>query len=135
MPLTPYLFFNGRCDEALQFYKEAIGAKVDALMRYKEAPDQSQIAPEQKEKVMHSAFHIGDAQLFASDGHCTGTLQFEGFGLALNARDVAEAGKLFEALGEGGQVKAPLSETFFAKSFGVVDDKFGVTWMVLAYDD
>lgn len=131
MQLTPYLFFNGRCDEALKFYEGAIGAKVDALMRFKEAPDESPVSPDNKEKVMHSAFHVGKTEVFASDGYCSGALDFQGFGLALTAKDVADAERLFEALSVGGQVQAPLSNTFFAERFGVVADKFGVTWMVL----
>ncbi|MFD0988171.1 VOC family protein [Methyloligella solikamskensis] len=131
MHVTPYLFFDGRCEEALRFYEETVGAKVDALMRFKDAPDQSQVSPENKEKVMHSAFHVGETEVFASDGFCTGQSEFRGFSLALTAKDDEEAERLFANLQEGGEVRAPIAETFFASRFGIVADKFGVAWMVL----
>lgn len=130
--VQPYLFFDGKCEEALEFYKSTIGAKVDMLMRFKEAPDQSQMQPNTGEKVMHAAFHVGTTQVLASDGHCAGKPSFQGFGLALNAKDDAEAEKLFTAVGKGGQVMQPLTKTFFASKFGMVADKFGIMWMVIA---
>ncbi len=133
MNVQPYLSFEGRAQEAIEFYKGAIGAKVDVIMHFKDAPPdvQSQMSPESKDKVMHAAFHIGDTQVMASDGRCTGKPSFSGISLTLNAADNAEAEKLFGALGRGGQVTMPMSETFFAHRFGIVADKFGVTWMVL----
>jgi PhnB protein len=130
--VQPYLFFDGKCEEALEFYKGAIGAKVDMMMRFKEAPDQSQMQPNTGEKVMHAAFHVGTTQVLASDGHCAGKPSFQGFGLALNAQNDAEAEKLFTAVGNGGQVLQPLTKTFFASKFGMVADKFGIMWMVIA---
>jgi len=130
--VQPYLFFDGKCEEALDFYKGAIGAKVDMMMRFKEAPDQSQMQPNTGEKVMHAAFHVGTTQVLASDGHCAGKPSFQGFGLALNAKNDAEAEKLFAAVGNGGQVLQPLTKTFFASKFGMVADKFGIMWMVIA---
>ena len=130
--VQPYLFFDGKCDEALEFYKSAIGAKVDMLMRFKESPDQSHIPPGAAEKVMHASFHVGNTQIMASDGHCAGKPTFQGFGLSLNAKDDAEAEKLFAAVGKGGQVQQPLTKTFFASKFGMVADKFGIMWMVIA---
>jgi len=130
--VQPYLFFDGKCEEALDFYKGAIGAKVDMMMRFKEAPDQSQMQPNTSEKVMHAAFHVGSTQVLASDGHCAGKPSFQGFGLALNAKNDAEAEKLFAAVGNGGQVLQPLTKTFFASKFGMVADKFGIMWMVIA---
>ena len=132
MHVQPYLFFDGRCEEALDFYKKTLGAKVDALTRFKEAPDQSMVSPDNREKVMHSAFHIGDTQVLASDGRCMGKPNFQGFSLTITAKDNAEAERLFGTLGDGGQVQMPMSETFFASRFGVVADKFGVGWMVMA---
>ncbi|SEO70296.1 PhnB protein [Rhodospirillales bacterium URHD0017] len=130
--VQPYIFFDGKCEEALEFYKGAIGAKVDMMMRFKEAPDQSQMQPNTGEKVMRAAFHVGTTQVLASDGHCAGKPSFQGFGLALNAKNDAEAEKLFTAVGKGGQVLQPLTKTFFASKFGMVADKFGIMWMVLA---
>ena len=130
--VQPYLFFDGKCEEAIEFYKGAIGAKVDTMMRFKEAPDQSQMQPNTGEKVMHAAFHVGTTQVLASDGHCAGKPSFQGFGLALNAKNDAEAEKLFASVGNGGQVLQPLTKTFFASKFGMVADKFGIMWMVIA---
>jgi PhnB protein len=131
MQVQPYLFFDGRCDEALEFYKKAIGAKVDMLMRFKDAPDQSMISPGSHDKVMHAAVHIGDTQVLMSDGRCLGKPNFQGFALTITAPDAAEGERRFNALGEGGQVQMPLAETFFAARFGMVADKFGVGWMIL----
>jgi PhnB protein len=132
MQVQPYLFFDGRCDEAIEFYKKALGAEVDMLMRFKDAPDQSMVSPESRDKVMHCAFHIGDTQVLASDGRCMGKPNFQGFALAVTAKDSADAERLFGALSDGGQVQMPMSETFFASRFGMVADKFGAGWMVLA---
>ena len=133
MNVQPYISFEGRAAEAIEFYKGAVGATVDMVMHFKDAPPemQAQMSPDSKDKVMHAAFHIGDTQVMASDGQCTGKANFSGISLTLNAADDAEAEKLFGALGKGGQVTMPMSETFFAHRFGVVADKFGVSWMVI----
>jgi PhnB protein len=134
MNVQPYLSFEGRAQEAIDFYKGAVGAKVDMVMLFKEAPPemQAQMSPDSKDKIMHAAFKIGDTQVLASDGRCTGKASFSGINLTLNAADNAEAEKLFGALSKGGQVTMPMSETFFAHRFGMCSDKFGVGWMVLA---
>ena len=132
MQIEPYLFFEGRTEEALEFYKSKLGAKVEFLMRYKDNPDPKYNPPNSGEKVMHSCFRIGDTQVMASDGNCTGKPSFQGFSLTFNAADEADAKRRFQALAEGGQVNLPLSETFFAKSFGMVADRFGLNWMVMA---
>lgn len=132
MQIEPYLFFEGRTEEALEFYKTRLGAKVEFLMRYKENPDPKYNPPNSDDKVMHSLFRIGDAKVMASDGNCSGKPSFQGFSLTFNAADEADAKRRFNALAEGGQVNLPLSETFFAKSFGMVADRFGVNWMVMA---
>lgn len=132
MRIEPYLNFNGRCDEAIEFYKKAVGAEVTMLMRFKESPDQSQNTPGTEEKVMHSALRIGETTVMASDGRCTGAASFQGVTLSLSVANDAEANRLFKALGEGGQVQMPLTKTFFASSFGMLADKFGVGWMVIA---
>jgi len=130
--VEPYLMFEGRTEEALQFYQQKLGAKVEAIIRFKENPEPKYNPPNSDEKVMHSLFRIGDAQIMASDGNCTGKPGFQGFALTLNAANAAEAKQRFNALAEGGKVQMPLNETFFAKSFGMVADRFGVNWMVLA---
>jgi PhnB protein len=135
MAVTPYLFLDGRCEEAIEFYKKTLGAKVEMMMRFKESPEPSKPGmhpPGSDNKIMHSCFRIGDTQVMASDGRCTGKPEFKGFALSVNAKDEAEADRMFAALGEGGQVQMPLAKTFFAKRFGMVADKFGVGWMIIA---
>jgi PhnB protein len=131
MQVQPYLMFDGRTEEALNFYKSKLGAEVSMMMRFKEAPDQSMCAPGSGEKVMHSCFRIGDTAVMASDGDCKGKTSFQGFALALSAANPAEAERLFNALSDGGQVQQPLIETFFSPRFGMVADRFGVSWMVV----
>jgi PhnB protein len=132
MPIQPYLFFNGRCDEAIEFYQKALGAEVMMLMRFKQMPDQSMVRPETAEKVMHARLRIGDAIVLASDGMCTGEQQkFEGFSLTLSTSSAEEVDRAFNALAEGGQVRMPLDKTFFSPCFGMLTDKFGVGWIIL----
>jgi len=114
MQVQPYLFFDGRCEEALEFYKKAIGAKVDTLMRWKDSPDKSMATPANADKVMHASFQIGDTTVMASDGRNEGKPNFHGFALSIAARNEAEADKMFAALGEGGQVTMPMTKTFFS---------------------
>lgn len=131
MPVQPYLFFEGRAEEALQFYVQAVGAEITVLMRYKESPDPAGCPPGSAEKIMHANLRIGDGMVMASDGRCSGQTHFQGFGLSLPAKDPIEAKKFFDALAEGGRVEMPLAKTFFSESFGVLVDRFGVTWMVM----
>ena len=132
MNVEPYLFFDGRCEQALEFYRQALGAQVEAVIRYKENPEPKYNPPNSDDKVMHALFRIGDTKIMASDGNCQGKPSFQGFSLTLNAASPAEAETRFKALAEGGKVEMPLNETFFAKSFGMVADRFGVGWMVMA---
>ena len=131
MQIQPYLFFEGRADEAIEFYKKAVGAKTEMVMRLKEAPDQSMISSGNADKVMHAAIKIGDATVLMSDGRNSGKPNFQGFSLTIYAKDEAEADKLFGALAEGGEVRMPLDKTFFSPRFGMLADKFGVGWMVI----
>ena len=131
MSVTPYLFFDGRCEEAIEFYKKTLGAEVGMMMRFNEAPDKSMCTPGTENKVMHACLRIGGTDVMASDGRVQNKLKFEGFALSLNPKDEAEAEQLFKALSDGGQVQMPLAETFFAKSFGMVADRFGVGWMII----
>jgi PhnB protein len=131
MAVQPYLFFEGRCEEALNFYKTAVGAEISMLMRYKESPDPQSCPPGAAEKVMHASLRIGDGVVMASDGRCDGQPSFKGFALSLPARNPAEAEKFFNALADGGRVEMPLTKTFFAESFGMLADRFGVMWMVM----
>ncbi len=131
MQVQPYLDFNGRCDEALEFYKKALGAKVGMLMRWKDSPDKSMVTPQNADKVMHSQFQIGDTTVMASDGRSGGQPNFHGIMLSISANSEADADKLFAGLADGGQVQMPMGKTFFSPRFGMVADKFGVGWMVL----
>jgi PhnB protein len=130
--IQPYLFFGGRCEEALEFYKTAIGAEVLFSMRYKESPEPcpGMLPPGSENKIMHASVRIGETTIMASDGRCEGKMVFEGFTLHLNAPDEAAAERLFAALAEGGQVGMPLSKTFWSPKFGMLTDRFGVGWMV-----
>jgi PhnB protein len=134
MQVQPYLFFDGRCEEALDFYARAVGAKVEMLMRFKESPDPhppGMLPPGAENKVLHATMRIGDTQVMASDGECKGRPSFQGFSLSLTARDEAEAKRRFNALADGGKVQLPLQKTFFSPSFGMLTDRFGVGWMVI----
>jgi PhnB protein len=128
MQIQPYLFYNGRCDEAIAFYQAAVGAEVTMLMRYKDSPDPTSHGD--AEKVMHASLRIGDATVLVSDGRCSGQLNFQGFALSLLVPDDAEAERLFAGLADGGQVQMPLNRTFFSSQFGMVADRFGVLWMI-----
>lgn len=134
MQVQPYLFFEGRCEEALEFYRSALGAEVTTLLRFKESPEPPQpgmIAPGNEDKVMHANFNIGDTQIMASDGCASGQASFQGFALSITAANDAEADRFFNALADGGQVKMPIGRTFFSPRFGMVADRFGVLWMVI----
>jgi PhnB protein len=138
MQVQPYLFFEGRTEEAIEFYKKALDAKVEMVMRYKDGPPEmgagDKIAKTKRppaDKVMHAEFRIGDTHVMASDGMCAGRPSFQGFSLSVTARDEAEANRRFAALAEGGKVQQPLIKTFFSPAFGMVADRFGVSWMVV----
>lgn len=137
MQVQAYLFFEGRCDEALEFYRGAVGAEIQEVLRYKDAPPDAQEGGDgcmpgmPADKVMHARFKVGDTILFASDGRCSNQPKFDGFSLSYTAKDEAEARRVFDKLGAGGTVIMPLGKTFFAPSFGMTTDRFGLTWMVI----
>jgi PhnB protein len=135
MSIQPYLFFDGRCEEALTFYGKALGAKVGMLMRFKDSPEPPKEGCEppkgSADKVMHACFKVGDTEIMASDGQCNGKPSFQGFGLAHGVASEAEADKAFTALSDGGQVQMPLEKTFFSPRFGMVADRFGIMWMIM----
>lgn len=134
MEIQPYLFFGGRCEEAIEFYKQALGAKLGMLLRNSESPEPHEpgsLAPGFENKVMHAAFHIGEATIMASDGRSEQDGGFHGFALSLDMPNEAEARRRFAALAEGGEVRLALTRTFFSPCFGMLVDRFGITWMVL----
>ena len=133
MQVQPYLFFDGRCEEAAEFYRRTLGAEVVMQMRFKDGPECQQpgmVPTGAEDKIMHMALRVGDAMVLASDGRCSGQPSFQGFALSLTAANEAEADRLFAALAKGGQVQMPLAKTFFSPRFGTVADRFGVSWMV-----
>jgi PhnB protein len=133
MQVQPYLFFDGRCEEAIEFYRRALGAEVTMLVRFKESPEPHEpgmVPPGAGDKVMHMSFRIGETTVLASDGRCEERPSFQGFSLSLTVRHEAEAERLFASLADGGQVQMPLTKTFFSPSFGMVADRFGVSWMI-----
>ena len=134
MQVQPYLFFDGCCEEAVEFYRSALGAEVTTLMRFKDSPEPHEpgmVPPGAEDKVMHTSFRIGDTTVLSSDGRCQGQPSFQGFSLALTVPNEAEADRLFARLADGGQVQMPLTKTFFSPRFGMVADRFGVSWMIL----
>ena len=135
MQVQPYLFFDGRCEEAVEFYRRAVGAEVTALHRFKDSPEPHQpgmIPPGAENKVMHISFRIGETTVLGSDGRCEGQPNFQGFSLSLTVPNDAEAERRFASLADGGQVQMPLTKTFFSSRFGMVADRFGVSWMIIA---
>ena len=134
MQVQPNLFFDGRCEEALEHYKTALGASVQMLMRFDESPEApppDKVAPGSGRKIMHASFTIGDTEVMASDGYAKGQPEFKGFSLSIRTRSEAEADRVFAALADGGQVQMPLGKTFFSPKFGMLTDRFGVAWMVM----
>lgn len=134
MHIQPYLFFDGRCEEAIEFYKRTVGATVEMLMRFSDNPEPPQpgmVPPGSENKVMHACIRIGDTAVMASDGRCMGKPSFQGFSLSLTVKDDKEADRLYAALGDGGQVQMPLAKTFFSPRFGMIGDRFGVSWMII----
>jgi PhnB protein len=133
MPITPYLFYEGRAEEAIAFYTKALGAETIMLMRNSDSPDKpppGMLPPGAENKIMHAEIRIGADTLMISDGHCAGAAKFAGFGVSLPVADAAQAGRYFKALADGGEVRMPLGATFFSPAFGMVEDRFGVLWMV-----
>lgn len=125
-----YLDFDGRCEEAVEFYRQALGAEVEMLVRFKESPEPHECAAGSEDKIMHASFRIGETQIMASDCHCQGSPAFQGFSLSSSVATEAEADQYFNALAEGGKVEMPLEKTFWSPRFGVVSDRFGVRWMI-----
>jgi PhnB protein len=131
--LQPYLFFDGKCEEAIEFYRHALGAHVNLQLRFKDSPEPPPpgCPPSPPEKIMHAQIQIGDTVVMVSDGRCTGHPKFDGFSLALAAPTEADADRFFNALAHGGNIQMPLAKTFFSPRFGMVADRFGVMWMIM----
>jgi PhnB protein len=133
MHIQPYLYFNGCCEEAVEFYRRTLGAQVEMMMRIKDSPEPpppGAVPPGSENKIMHVALKFGDTMLLASDGSASGPATFRGFALSLNMADAASADRAFASLADGGSVQMPLTETFWSPRFGMLTDRFGVAWMV-----
>jgi PhnB protein len=131
--IQPYLFFNGHCEQAIEFYRKALGAEVEVMLRFKESPEPpppGSVPPGFENKIMHSSFRIGGTTVMASDGCNADKSNFQGFSLSLSVQTEADADRYFNALAEGGQIRMPLSKTFWSPRFGMVEDRFGIGWMV-----
>jgi PhnB protein len=131
--IQPYLFFNGRCEEAIEFYRKALGAEVEMMTRFKESPEPpppGTVPPGFDNKIMHTSFRIGQTTVMASDGCSAEKASFQGFSLSLAVQDEAEADRAFNALADGGQIKMPLTKTFWSPRFGMLEDRFGIGWMI-----
>ncbi len=132
--IHPYLIFSGRCEEALEFYKSALGATIDMVMRFSESPDptpEGMLQPGFENKIMHSSFHVGENMIMASDG-CGDTVPFNGcFSLSISLSSEKEVDRVFNALADGGEIRMAPGKTFWSSRFGMVKDRFGVGWMVM----
>ncbi len=137
MQVQPYLFFSGNCEEALEFYKKALGAEVQMMVRYKESPEPppaDKVPANWGDKIMHANVRIGETQVMASDGCAQEGAGFKKFSLTISTANEADTDRLFNALANGGQVQMPLGKTFFSPRFGMVTDKFGLCWMVGVFE-
>jgi PhnB protein len=131
--IQPYLFFNGSCEQAVEFYRKALGAEVQMMMRFKESPEPpppGAVPPGFENKIMHTSFRIGETTVMASDGCSAEKAAFQGFSLSLSVASETDADRVFAALADGGQVQMPLNKTFWSSRFGMVTDRFGVGWMI-----
>ena len=131
--IQPYLFFNGSCEQAIEFYRKVLGAEVEMMMRFKESPEPpppGTVPAGFENKIMHASFRVGQTTVLASDGCSADKADFEGFSLSLSVPNEAEADRVFNALANGGQVKMPLTKTFFSPRFGMLQDRFGIGWMI-----
>lgn len=135
MKVETYLFFNGKCEEALTFYQQLLGIEVSMLMRYKESPDQSMCPPNSDEKIMHANFKIGETALMASDGDSEDQPNFQGFSLSFDVPNKAEGERVINGLAEGGKITMPLAPSFWGGLFGMVTDKYGISWMVSVLEE
>jgi len=133
MHVEPYVFFDGRCEEAIEHYKKTLGATVENLLRFKDGPepDSGMVPPGSGNKIMHASFRVGDSRVNCSDGSALGKPDFKGFSLVIEVKTDAEAERVFKALADGGAVHQPLIQTFFSSRFGMLADSFGVHWMIM----
>lgn len=130
LAVEPYIFFGGRCEEALEFYAKVMGGEILGLMRFSDSPEPYSVQPGKENKIMHASVRVGQTTFMASDGSCEGEQGFDGFSMAIKVPDQAAAERVFNALAEGGKVKMPLTKTFWTSGFGMLEDKFGLGWMV-----
>lgn len=133
MQFVPYLMFNGNCAEALKFYEQCFGAKINCMTPFAGSPAEQFVAAEYRDQIMHASLSLGDAVVMASDsppGECGGYEEPKGMSVAFQCSEPAEAERVFNMLAEGGKVQMPIAETFWASAFGMVVDRFGIPWMI-----
>ncbi len=129
MKITAYLSFDGQCEAAFKFCTEALGGEISGLFKYGGSPMADQVPPECANQVMHATLILKDQAIMAAD--VPGRYETpRGFSMTIGLGDAAEAERIFEALSEGGKVKMPLQETFWAARFGMLTDRFGIPWMI-----
>lgn len=130
MQSNPYLFFNGECEAAFKFYEQCLGGKIDSKMTYGESPMADQAPPEQRDRIMHAQLTVGDIVLMGADAPPHMFEKPQGFYVNLQFDNVEDAEKIFNALAENGTVRMPFEETFWAKRFAMLIDRFGTPWMI-----
>jgi PhnB protein len=130
MQINPYLSFNGQCEQALRYYEQHLGAKVEMMMTYGASPMADQTPPDQRGRIMHATFKLDGQTLSGADAPPQHYRKPEGMSLLLGLSDVAQAERIFQALAVNGEVKMPMQQTFWAERFGVVIDQFGTPWMI-----
>lgn len=130
MHFSPYLNFDGHCKEAIEFYAELLGGEIVFMSTFAEAPDDEDISPGLKDKIMHAQLKIGDQVIMASDASPENYAIPQGIHITIGVDTPEEAERIYEALSEGGSVQMPLEETFWAKRFAMFSDRFGIPWMV-----
>lgn len=130
MQLSPYLFFNGQCEEAFKFYSRVLGGKIDGMLTHAGTPAEQQVPAEWRDKILHARMIVGDAALMASDAPPGSYEQPKGFSVSFQVKEPAEAERIFQALAEDGTVQMPFQQTFWSVGFGMLVDRFGIPWMI-----
>lgn len=130
MQLNPYLLFNGQCEEAFKFYEKLLSGKIEVMTTHEETPAANSVPAEWRKKIIHARMTVAGQLLMGSDMPSEHGEKPQGFSINIAVNDPAEGKRIFDALAENGTVKMPYGETFWAKGFGMLDDRFGIPWMV-----
>jgi PhnB protein len=134
MQLIAYLSFDGNCEEAFRYYEKQLDGKIEAMIPFADAPagdkNSPGVAPEWKKKIMHASLRVGDAVLMGGDPPPPYYQKPQGVSVSISVDEAGEAERIFNALADGGDVRMPFAETFWAHRFGMCVDRFGTPWMV-----